>query len=110
VRSCTVAPTDAADAGKATRSLRDHEKVVHEALLAAIVDHPDPTPRAHDIPHHAIPHHAIGVTMERWREHAGRYLPQDTVKRRNEAFNRAVKTLVADRFVHHVAGFVWTKP
>jgi hypothetical protein len=104
MRSCTVAPTDTADAGKARRTLRDNEKVAYEALLAAIVDHPDPTPRAHD-----IPHHAKGVTMKRWREHAVRYLPQDTVKRRNEAFNRAVKTLVADRFVHHVAGFVWTK-
>jgi hypothetical protein len=108
VRSCAVAATDGTpddNSAAGRRKLGPVEKVVHDALLAAIVDHPDSTPRAHD-----VPSHVRGVTMERWHDYATRYLPQPTVKHKNEAFNRASQKLIADRIVNHVAGFVWTKP
>jgi hypothetical protein len=36
-----------------------------------------------------------------------RYLPQEEVKRKGEAFQRSVQKLVADKVVRHVAGVYW---
>lgn len=79
-----------------------NEKVVHDALLAAMVDHGEPAPVAPDIP----PNVRV-ARVARWEDAAMRYLPQPETKRRREAFNRAVASLVARGAVRHVEGWAW---
>ena len=87
---------------KGRRKLGPNEKVLLDALAAAVADRPDPTPRRSD-----IPSHVNGATTDRWQEYSFRYLPQTEVKRKVETFNRASARLVADRLVRHVEGFAW---
>ena len=108
-RASTLIPIrkmDAAErretAAKGQRKLGPNEKVLLDALAAAIADRPDPTPARAD-----IPAHVKGCTTHRWQEYAFRYLPQTEPKRKIEAFNRASARLVADRHVRHVEGFAW---
>jgi hypothetical protein len=75
---------------------------VLEALAAAIVDHGEPAPAACDVP----PMVRV-ASVARWRDAADRYLPQQEPKRKGEAFNRAIASLVGSGRVRHVAGFAW---
>jgi AAA domain len=84
------------------RKLGPNEKVLLDALAAAIADGPDPTPLSLE-----VPASTPGATIERWQTYAFRYLPQSEAKRKAEAFNRASTRLVADRMVRHVGGFAW---
>jgi hypothetical protein len=104
VTTCvTVAcdPTERAT-GKKERPPGPNEKIVLEALAAALCDHGVEPPLERD-----IPQRVKVVTVEQWQAAALRYLPQAEVKRRNEAFARAQAGLVADGHVRHVNGYVW---
>lgn len=79
-----------------------NERVVYDALLAALVDHGEPAPPMPD-----IPPNARVARVARWENAAMRYLPQPETKRKRESFNRAVASLVARRAVHHVEGWAW---
>jgi hypothetical protein len=75
---------------------------VFEALAAAIVDHGEPAPAAFDVPA------MVRVTpVARWCDASMRYLPQPETKRKREAFNRALASLVASGRVRHVDGYAW---
>lgn len=102
VRKMDAPDRRAANAAKSSRKLGPNEKVLLDALAAAIADRPDPTPARAD-----IPSHVTGVMTSRWQEYSFRYLPQAELKRKVEAFNRASARLVADRHVRHVEGFAW---
>jgi AAA domain len=93
---------EAAGAENRARKLGPNEKMLLDALAAAIADGPDPTPASVE-----IPASTSGATTERWQAYAFRYLPQSEAKRKSEAFNRASTRLVADRMVRHVGGFAW---
>lgn len=84
------------------KRLGPNEQLVFDALLAAIADRAEPPPTAAD-----IPHNATGVSVARWQATAMRYLPHPEVKRKNEAFQRAMVSLVGSRSVLHAAGFAW---
>ena len=102
VTTCVAVEAEIAEPLKKPRRLGANEKVVFDALTAAIVDRPDPTPTGRD-----VPATARGVRTERWMEYALRYLPQPEEKRKREAFARAIASLVADSLVRHVDGFAW---
>lgn len=103
VTTCVAVEADApAAVGRDTKPKGANEKVVHDALLAALVDHGEPAPPAPD-----IPPNAKVARVARWETAAFRYLPQAEVKRKREAFNRAVTSLVARGAVRHVEGWAW---
>ena len=86
----------------AARPLGANEKIVLDALRAAVADDPRDPPLAPD-----IPRHVKGATFEQWQASAIRYLPHDHGNKKREAFARAVKSLVANNTVRHVEGFSW---
>jgi hypothetical protein len=90
---------------KPTKPIGKNQKLARDALRAAIVDSPDPTPRARD-----IPPNAKGVSMEKWRAAFDRYSPDIDPSHKASRFREASQSLVADRVVRHVAGFVWVPP
>jgi hypothetical protein len=94
--------TPKASKHKSAKRLGKNQKIALDALKAAIVDHPDPTPAARD-----IPRHAQGVGMEKWRAAFDRYSPHVEPKHRATRFQEAVDALAAERFVRHVEGFSW---
>ena len=102
VTTCVAVASDASDTRPARRPLGGNERIVFDALVAAINDHGTPPPLAHD-----IPSRVKGVTVEQWREAACRYLPQPEAKRRVEAFSRALSSLVAAGYVRQAGGFAW---
>jgi hypothetical protein len=102
VTTCVAVEADPpAGAGK-KRRLGPNEQLVFDALTKAIADQPDAPPPSPD-----IPTHVKGCSIARWRDTAMLLLTHDETKRRAEAFNRAVASLVAYGSVHHVAGFAW---
>jgi hypothetical protein len=97
------APTKAQpDTGKKRRKLRANEVIVRDALIAAVNDHGHELQPAHD-----IPPGTRGVTYDEWMEAALRYLPQTPPHRKEEAFQRAAASLVADHFAFHAGGGCW---
>jgi hypothetical protein len=90
-----------AGAGK-KRKLGPNERLVFDALVCAVADHADPPP-----PSPQVPSHAKGATVARWRDAAMLVLPQGEAKRKVEAFNRALLSLVASNEVRHLDGFAW---
>lgn len=103
VTTCVAVEADApAAADREAKPKGANEKVVHDALLAALLDHGEPAPPAPD-----IPPNARVARVARWETAAFRYLPQAEVKRKREAFNRAVTSLVARGAVRHVEGWAW---
>jgi hypothetical protein len=103
VTTCIVAESEA-EVTSVTRvtSLRPNMRVTYEALQAAVTDHGAEPPLAPD-----IPRNVKVVTVEQWRDAAARYLPQAEAKLKNQAFNRSMEALVAQKLVRHVNGVVW---
>ena len=104
VTTCVAAEAEPPEraTGRDKRQLGPNERIVLEALAAALVDHGADPPLAPDIPRQ------VKVTsLERWRDAALRYLPQETAKKKNQAFGRAVVSLVADGRVKHAADAYW---
>jgi hypothetical protein len=93
------------DKPKKPKPLGKNQRLALSALFAAIVDSPDPTPRARD-----IPPTAKGVSMEKWRAAFDRYTPDIGPGHKAARFREASQSLVADRLVRHVDGFVWVPP
>ena len=84
------------------RKLGDNEKIVRDALVKAVAEQTDQSP-----PANGIPQNAKGCSVERWQATAMLVLPQPEVKRRGEAFGRALTSLVAANHVRHLAGYAW---
>jgi hypothetical protein len=101
ITTCVAVEADPPAAGGKKR-LGANERLVFDALAAAIADQPDPAPPAPD-----IPSGVQGASVARWQDAAMRYLPQTETKRRREAFNRALTSLVANHAVRHADGFAW---
>ena len=108
VTTCVAAACDppdrAAETGK--RDLGPNERMALEALATALVDGGREPPLALD-----IPRSATTVTLAEWREKIIRYQPDDRpMKRRTEAADRAMRSLVAGHRVMCVEGNVWLPP
>jgi AAA domain len=108
-RSSTLIPIRRMDASerrqpkpKPKRSLGSNEKVVLDCLATALVDHGQEAPHARDVP----PGTRV-VTRARWQEVATRYLTQAEKWRREQAFDRALESLAADRFIRHAGDWFW---
>jgi hypothetical protein len=102
VTTCVAVETEPpAGAGK-KRKLGSNEQLVFDALAKAIADQPDAPPPSPD-----IPAHVKGCSVARWQDTAAQLLPQQESKRKNQAFNRAIASLVASGSVHHLSGFAW---
>jgi AAA domain len=103
ITTCVAIDADAPSGGRRKKhKLGSNAGIVFDALTATIADQPQEPPAAPD-----IPFHVKGATIEQWRDASLRYLPQEGAFRKNEAFKRAMQSLVAGRLVHHVEGFVW---
>jgi hypothetical protein len=104
VTTCVAVACDPPDRATAAerRPLGGNEKIVFESLAAAILDHGVPAPAAVDVP----PMVRV-APVARWRDAAMRYLPQPEAKRKGEAFNRALASLVGCGRVRHVDGYAW---
>jgi hypothetical protein len=92
----TATPPDKA------KKLGPNERMVLDALHATLCDQGTDPLQVRDIP----PNVKV-ARVAQWRDAAMRYLPQSEDKRRREAFERTLKTLVAKRLVLHVDGYVW---
>ncbi len=102
VTTCVAVEADAPSGREKRRELGANEKIVFEALAAALVDHGKPAPVARDIP----PDVKV-VPAEIWLDVSRRYLPHPETKHRTQAFNRACTSLVADGFVRQAGGVAW---
>lgn len=103
ITTCVAIEADPPSGGRKKKNkVGANAGIVFDALTATINDHPQEPPLAPD-----IPFHVKGATVEQWREASIRYLPQEDAYRKNEAFKRAMQSLVASHLVHHVEGFVW---
>jgi putative DNA primase/helicase len=103
VTTCVAIEADP-PAGHASkkRKLGSNEQIVFDALLKAVADQADPPP-----PAPGIPAHARGASVTRWRDTACLRLPHGEQKRKNQAFDRAVISLVASCLVGHLDGYAW---
>lgn len=104
ITTCVAVPAEAPAAAEKQRKLGPNERIALDALRAAIFDQGEPAPAAAD-----VPLNVRGVPVARWEEAAMRYLPQGAPKRKREAFNRAVPSLVAAGHVRQADGFAWLK-
>jgi AAA domain len=102
VTTCVALETDPPHGAGKKRKLGPNEQILFDALVKAIADKPDKPPPASE-----VPAHVQGVTVARWRATAMLLLPQDESKRKSEAFNRSLLSLVASGCVCHLAGFAW---
>lgn len=103
VTTCVAIEADAPSGGREKRRhMGANEKLAFDALTAALNDHGEPAPAARD-----IPPAARVAPVARWEDAAMRYLPQTEPKRKREAFNRALKALVASGAVRHAGGWAW---
>lgn len=87
---------------KPKRKLGANERIVLDCLSAALVDKGRDAPPAHD-----IPPGTRATTREEWAEVATRHLTKPEAWRRRQAFDRAVESLTADRFVRHAGEWFW---
>jgi hypothetical protein len=84
------------------KPLGSNEQLVLDALTKAIAEQADTPP-----PATSIPQNAKVCSVERWRHTALLVLPQPEPKRKGEAFNRAMLSLVASGSVRHFSGVAW---
>jgi hypothetical protein len=105
VTTCVAATCDPPATEASGRRLGPNDKIVFEALTAAIVDHGNSPPLAAD-----IPRNVKVVTAEQWQDAAMRYLPQPETKRKVETFKRCMERLVASKAVRHAGGVYWLQP
>jgi hypothetical protein len=110
VTSCVLAEAEAPTKDAITPpKLTDKQRVVLECLDAAICDHGEAPPPAHD-----IPRNARCVGLARWCEATMRYRPSgpagDIPKpewRRTQDFYRVAEALQAKGAVRHADGWCW---
>jgi hypothetical protein len=102
VTTCVAVEADPPAGSGQKRKLGANEQIVYEALVCAIADQADQPP-----PSPQVPSHAKGATVGRWRATAMLILPQAETKRKGEAFNSAMLSLVASNEVRHLEGFAW---
>ncbi|HEX2526920.1 MAG TPA: AAA family ATPase [Geminicoccus sp.] len=102
VTTCVARAVEAPQAQEKRRELGPNEKIVFDALAAALTDHGQVAAASHDI----RPGTRV-VPTEKWQEAALRYLPHPELKRKTEAFTRSLTSLVAHSHVRHVGGFAW---
>jgi AAA domain len=102
ITTCVAVDADVpAGAGK-TRKMGANERMVFDSLVSAIADQQDPPP-----PSDRVPAHAKGCSVSRWQDTAMLRLPHQVQKRKSEAFNRAIMSLVASGSVLHFEGVAW---
>jgi AAA domain len=102
VTTCVALETDPPHGAGKKRKLGPNEQILFDALVKAIANQPDPPP-----PSPEIPAHVRGCSIARWRDTSMLRLPQDESKRKTEAFNRALVSLIASGPVCHFGGFAW---
>lgn len=91
-------------AGKASRKgpKGANECLVYDAMLKALHHSEETAP-----PSVPAPPNAKVARVARWKDEAMRLLPHDEAKRKSEAFNRAMSSLVGRGVVHHLDGWAW---
>lgn len=105
ITTCVAVEAEAPVAEAKKKPLGSNERIVFDALTAALVDHGQEPPPRKDIP----PHVKV-VTTDKWQEYLMRYLPHPKPKEKDQAWERAMESLVGSKLVRCAKGFVWLPP